>query len=148
MHQAREWFQDSGPGKREGPAGVSSGPFVVPGNDLLSRGKHYHRPRMLNGRVRKGNGCGHPGLVTGSLTLYQEVAVRVAPGVSGRHCLEGGINAVKRSAVSTGRLSGSPRVHVRPIDLVVFQEPSPVRAGDLILGEVSRLDAFSVYPRH
>ena len=34
------------------------------------------------------------------------------------------INAVKRSAVSTGRLSVLPRVHPRPIDLVVFQEPS------------------------
>ena len=34
------------------------------------------------------------------------------------------INAVKRLAVSTGRLSVLPRVHPRPIDLVVFQEPS------------------------
>ncbi len=35
------------------------------------------------------------------------------------------INAAKRSAVSTGPLSMLPHVHVRPIDLVVFQEPSP-----------------------
>ena len=34
------------------------------------------------------------------------------------------INAVKRLAVSTGRLSVLPRVHPRPIDLVVFQEPA------------------------
>ncbi len=34
------------------------------------------------------------------------------------------INAVKRSAVSTGRLRRLPAVHPRPIDLVVFQEPS------------------------
>ena len=33
-------------------------------------------------------------------------------------------DAVKRSAVSTGLLSASPHVHPRPIDLVVFQEPS------------------------
>ena len=57
------------------------------------------------------------------------------------------INAAKRSAVSTGRLSALPHVHVRPIDLVVFQEPSLLKgAGDLVLRGVSRLDAFSVYP--
>ena len=37
---------------------------------------------------------------------------------------EGGIKAVKRLAVSTGRLKQLPAVHARPIDLVVFQEPS------------------------
>jgi hypothetical protein len=37
------------------------------------------------------------------------------------------INAAKRSAVSTGPLSVLPHVHVRPIDLVVFQEPSSQR---------------------
>lgn len=56
------------------------------------------------------------------------------------------INAVKRSAVSTGQLSVLPHLHPRPIYLVVFQEPSFRRTGDLILGRVSRLDAFSVYP--
>src|SRR5262249_29466181 len=25
---------------------------------------HYHRPWMLNGRVRNGNGCDHPGKLT------------------------------------------------------------------------------------
>src|SRR5437773_2144712 len=38
-----------------------------PGDNLLSHQWHYHRPRMLNGRVRNGNGCGHPGLLTGKL---------------------------------------------------------------------------------
>src|SRR6185312_10286884 len=57
------------------------------------------------------------------------------------------INAAKRSAVSTGQLSVLPHVHLRPIDLVVFQEPSLHKgAGDLVLQGVSRLDAFSVYP--
>jgi hypothetical protein len=36
------------------------------------------------------------------------------------------INAAKRSAVSTGQLRQLPAVHLRPIDLVVFQEPSSV----------------------
>src|SRR5216683_2973416 len=59
----------------------------------------------------------------------------------------GRVGAAKRLAVSTGRLKRLPAVHVRPIDLVVFQEPSQSKtAGDLVLRRVSRLDAFSVYP--
>src|SRR4051812_50197211 len=57
------------------------------------------------------------------------------------------IGVVKRSAVRTGRLRRSPALHCRPIDLVVFQEPShPNRAGNLVLEGASRLDAFSAYP--
>ena len=59
---------------------------------------------------------------------------------------ESRINAVKRLAVSTGRLRRLPAVHTRPIDPVVFREPSALRQGDLVLRGVSRLDAFSVYP--
>jgi hypothetical protein len=52
-----------------------------------------------------------------------------------------------RSAVRTGRLRRSPAVHSRPIDLVVFQEPSyPLGNGNLVLKRASRLDAFSAYP--
>jgi hypothetical protein len=52
-----------------------------------------------------------------------------------------------RSAVRTGRLRRSPVVHSRPIDLVVFQEPSHHNgAGNLVLKRASRLDAFSAYP--
>src|SRR6266852_3045062 len=44
------------------PAGFSNNPAIT-----YSRVRtHYHRPWMLNGRVRNGNGCGHPGKVTGS----------------------------------------------------------------------------------
>lgn len=56
------------------------------------------------------------------------------------------IDAAKRSAVSTGPLSALLHLHFQPIDLVVFQEPLPRRAGDLFLEGVSRLYAFSVYP--
>src|SRR5262249_26121297 len=48
-----------------GPGGFARRALIIPGDDLLSRVKHYHRPRMLNGRVRNGNGCGHPGKLTG-----------------------------------------------------------------------------------
>ena len=69
--------------------------------------RHYHRPRMLNGRVRNGNGCSHPGLVTGRRTLIQRGSGRVCKGISssslwfGRRPEER-INAAKRLAVSTG----------------------------------------------
>ena len=50
-------------------------------------------------------------------------------------------------AVRTGRLRRSLAVHFRPIDLVVFQEPSyPLGNGNLVLKRASRLDAFSAYP--
>ena len=40
-----------------------------------------------------------------------------------------------------------PRLHVPPINLVVYQGPYPLKeVGDLILRLASRLDAFSGYP--
>ena len=92
----------------------------------------------------------HPGVRAGSI---KKVAVRVGslapepelPGAWGPPG-ERGIGAVKRLAVSTGRLRRSPAVHLRPIDPVVYREPSALRPGDLVLRGVSRLDAFSVYP--
>src|SRR5262249_2864851 len=116
------------------------------GDNLLSRCSHYHRPWMLNGRVRNGNGCGDPVVVTGKLLgqtsgevgtppagrpVYQLVAAELvlSKGPWSRAPLVGvarteqGINAVKRSAVSTGQLSALLHLHTRPIDPVVFREP-------------------------
>ena len=78
---------------------------------------------MLNGRVRNGNGCGHPGLLT-ELLGYQQAAAGV---LCTSLCLppwgaEKRINAAKRSTVSTGQLRRLPALHTRPINLVVFQE--------------------------
>src|SRR5690242_12838862 len=86
---------------------------------------------MLNGRVREGNGCGHPGVVAGSLLrVCKKAAARVflcmGPRVRALLAPGRGVNAVKRSAVSTGQLRRLPALHTRPIDLVVFQEPSPL----------------------
>ncbi len=44
--------------------------------------------------------------------------------------------------ISTGQLSALPRLHLRPIDVVVCHGPQ----GDLVLRGASRLDAFSGYP--
>ena len=51
-------------------------------------------------------------------------------------------NQVER-AISTGQLLALLRVHIRPIDVVVFHGSSK---GELVLRLVSRLDAFSGYP--
>ena len=90
---------------------------------------HYHGPRVLNGRVRDGNGCGRPGLLTGKVPGNGGKALRDlascpprAPAPSAA-AAGGGIGAAKRSAVSTGQLRRLPVLHTRPIDLVVFQEP-------------------------
>ena len=49
--------------------------------------------------------------------------------------------------ISTGRLNVLPRLHLRPINLVVCEGPYLVDpVGDLILGRASHLDAFSAYP--
>jgi hypothetical protein len=45
-------------------------------------------------------------------------------------------------AIRTARLSALLRLHLRPIDVVVYHGPR----GDLVWREVSRLDAFSGYP--
>jgi hypothetical protein len=133
----------------------------IPAMTYSRGGCHYHRPWMLNGRVRKGNGCGHPGMLTEKLLAgmptnrhssgyINKVAATVASARTSasddERRTEQRINAVKRLAVSTGQLRRLPALHLRPIDLVVFQEPSFRRTGDLILQRVSRLDAFSVYP--
>ena len=53
----------------------------------------------------------------------------------------------KPSAISTARLNALLRFHLPPIKQVVYLRPYPVYpVGDLILGQASRLDAFSGYP--
>ena len=56
-----------------GPLGCSQRAAVVkPGDDLLSPSTDYHRPCVLNGRVRNGNGWGHAGMVTGKFGVASE----------------------------------------------------------------------------
>ena len=45
-------------------------------------------------------------------------------------------------AISTGQLNALLRLHLRPIDVVVYHGP----LGYLVLRGASRLDAFSGYP--
>ena len=49
--------------------------------------------------------------------------------------------------ISTGLLNALLRLHIQPINQVVYLEPYPLKGvGDLILRWASRLDAFSGYP--
>jgi len=49
--------------------------------------------------------------------------------------------------ISTGQLNALLRLHIRPINLVIYQGPYPINSvGDLILRWASHLDAFSAYP--
>jgi hypothetical protein len=43
---------------------VALGAPKTPAMTYSRTSRHYHRPRMLNGRVRNGNGCIHPGMFT------------------------------------------------------------------------------------
>ncbi len=41
----------------------------IPGDDLLSRTRQYHRRDLLNDRVRNGNGCDQIPIVTGGVRI-------------------------------------------------------------------------------
>ena len=47
--------------------------------------------------------------------------------------------------ISIGQLHALLHFHLRPINVIVYDVPYSFRMRDLILGGVSRLDAFSVY---
>ena len=58
-----------------------------------------------------------------------------------RHLASTGSNQAYRT-ISTGQLNALLRLHLRPIDVVVYHGPR----GYLVLRGASRLDAFSGYP--
>jgi hypothetical protein len=118
------------------PAGGQAGPGTI------RRGSVTRASSSRRGRqgVRFVHGCGPPDRAGCRLPGFGS-----GPRPRGRR-RGGRIGVVKHSAVRTGRLRRSPAVHSRPIDLVVFQEPSHSRAGNLVLEGASRLDAFSAYP--
>ena len=98
----------------------------------------------LNCRVRNGNGCVPAAMATGSsvsLGCYSEHSIASTNVIA--YTLK--VRSSPRP-ISTGRLNTSPCLHLRPINLVVYQGPYPVNpVGDLISKRVSRLDAFSAY---
>ena len=113
------------------------------GGDLLSH--VYWRSTIgaaaLNFRVREGIGCFACAMTTKprkhsfskSCILYWDVCLLSQ--------FSTGSNQAYR-AISTGQLNALLRLHLRPIDVVVYHGPQ----GYLVLRGASRLDAFSGYP--
>ena len=122
------------------------------GGDLLS---HVLRrstigATALNFRVRDGTGCiaramaTKPGnLPRGYNRPFRAVRVKSRSVVYAfvSSLVVTGSNQAYR-AISTGQLSALLRLHLRPIDVVVYHGP----LGYLVLRGASRLDAFSGYP--
>jgi hypothetical protein len=71
-----------------------------------------------------------------------------APACGSQRSHDAKIKRVKRSSVSTGQLRQLLVVHLRPINLVVFQGTLGLRQRNLILETASCLYAFSTYPSH
>ncbi len=93
----------------------------------------------LHCRVRNGNGCFPAAVATGNL-CFQPARLRTSERARATRI-------PSPRPISTGRLNTSRCVHLRPINLVVYQGPYPVNpVGDLISRTASRLDAFSAYP--
>ena len=85
--------------------------------------------RGLNFRVRNGTGCASPAMVADQQGAFQGYG-RAVP--SGPHSVTSdgprgplGIACMKRRArpISTARLNASQRLHLRPIELVVYEWP-------------------------
>ena len=111
------------------------------GGDLLS---HVLRrstigATALNGRVRNGIGCFARAMTTKPRKKHVSKS-RIS------RCMlsilsSTGSNQAYRT-ISIGQLNASQRLHLRPIDVVVYYGPQ----GYLVLRGASRLDAFSGYP--
>ena len=72
---------------------------------------------------------------------YTEVYAFEVQTKAGFSLAASGSNQAYRT-ISIGQLSASQRLHLRPIDVVVYYGPQ----GYLVLKGASRLDAFSGYP--
>ena len=128
-----------------------------PGGDLLFHvlGRSTIGAEGFHGRVRDGIGCFTLAMATrspqqrraGSFRRGLCVCVRFVwvdrgYGGLGLSVRTTGVGSQAVRAIRTGQLHALPRVHIRPIDVVVFHGSW----GDLVLRLVSRLDAFSGYP--
>ena len=117
--------------------------FVRFGDDLLSHTLRCSTigATVLNGRVREGIGCFTRAMTTKPRKKPFQVKVLCMLLIVRRSLASTGSNQAYR-AISTGQLNALLRLHLRPIDVVVFHGPQ----GYLVLRGASRLDAFSGYP--
>ena len=129
--------------------------FIRFGGDLLSHAlrRSTISASALNGRVRNGAGCFARAMATkpNKVQRYQRFCCPIKCICNGLVCFivrrvicsltVTGSNQAYR-AISTGQLNALLRLHLRPIDVVVYHGPQ----GYLVLRGASRLDAFSGYP--
>jgi hypothetical protein len=113
------------------------------GGDLLS---HVLRrstigAAALNCRVRDGIGCFARAMTTKPRKKPSKSSCYYVYAFDQYSLAITGSNQAYR-AISTGQLNALLRLHLRPIDVVVFHGPQ----GYLVLRGASRLDAFSGYP--
>ena len=114
------------------------------GGDLLS---HVLRrstigATALNGRVRDGIGCFARAMTTKPRKKHHiQIKLHCAALQILRSLASTGSNQAYRT-ISTGQLNALLRLHLRPIDEVVYFGSQ----GYLVLRGASRLDAFSGYP--
>ena len=130
------------PGRETRGANGSPRSFET-GGDLLSQGLSSQVPSALEGLTSVfGMGTG------GAPPLWPP---RPRPRMDDRPCrtslrARACVNSSPRP-ISTGQLNVLPRLHFRPINVVVYHGPYQVNpVGEFILEEASRLDAFSGYP--
>jgi hypothetical protein len=108
------------------------GNHVVGGGRKRTRSEGWHRPSLprgcplstigaggLNDRVREGTGCTPTATDTNHLTSGEDVAIIVHKRVTSEHPFLR-ITEDKPSTISTGSLNALRRVHVRPIQRVVY----------------------------
>ena len=102
----------------------------------------------LNFRVRNGNGC-DPSAMATEICCQSEVRQHLArpSRTSQRARTKSKRKNPSPRPISTGQLNVLPRVHFRPINVVVYHGPYQVDpVGRFISKEASHLDAFSGYP--
>ena len=102
----------------------------------------------LNFRVRNGNGCDPTAMATEICCQGTGSSAKAGAYWSLKNSIASTNIIVNPSPrpISTGRLNVLPRVHLRPINVVVYHGPYQVDpVGDLILERASHLDAFSAY---
>ena len=121
--------------------------LIKSGDDLLSHALRRSTigAAALNCRVRDGTGCFARAVITRPKKLigYPSQASQRTSTLSDPRpsTASTGSNQAYRT-ISTGQLNALLRLHLRPIDVVVYHGPQ----GYLVLRGASRLDAFSGYP--
>ena len=116
--------------QKQRPWGINPGPFtrLLPGDDLLSHTPTRAVPSALRGLTAvfgMGTGVSPSPQSPENLSLKRTKSLSTGSGQSDRiHWRRSGIIGQAERPISTGKLSASQRVHILPINLVIFQGSS------------------------